>query len=214
MDGRHRHFLSLALCLSLPLVLPSGARAADPQAAAPSPSPTIAPSPSPAPATPVAEPSPVVGGRLRAGANPRPWANRNLPPLASGGVGTDGKPAADAEDSAAVRRVIEQLPPEERAVFLRNFQRWAQLTTEERQTLRRQADERRQRIMEEMETALRESGLHLDEDRRQVFMLRYRQERRKLELELQEKIATERARRTPEIVERLKREFETPPPVR
>ena len=110
-----------------------------------------------------------------------------------------------------MQHVIEQLPPEERVVFLRNFKRWAQLTTEERQTLRRQANERHQRMVEETETALRETGLHLDDDRREVFMLRYGQERRKLERELQEKIAAERARRTPEIIERLRREFEPAP---
>lgn len=116
----------------------------------------------------------------------------------------------DAE-SAAVQRIIEQLPAEERSVFMRNFKRWAQMTTDERQTLRRQAVERRQRMEEEMESALRESGLHLDSDHREVFMLRYGQERRKLERELQEKIAAERARRTPEIIERLRKEFGAAP---
>ena len=102
------------------------------------------------------------------------------------------------------QRRIEQLPAEEREAFKRNLRVWREFSPEERDVVRREADER---MRVEMEKALQESGLHLDKDQREVFALRYRQERRRMERELQEKIQVERARRLPTIVEGLKREF-------
>ena len=74
--------------------------------------------------------------------------------------------------------------------------------------MRKEADER---TRAEVEKAFQESGLHLDKDRREVFGLRYRQERRKLERELQEKLEAERTRRLPGIINELKREFADKP---
>ena len=102
------------------------------------------------------------------------------------------------------QRRIEQLPPEEREAFKRNLSLWRELSPDEREGVRKEADER---IRLEIEKALQESGLHLDKDRQEVFALRYRQERRRMERELQEKIAAERARRLPAILDGLKREF-------
>ena len=78
----------------------------------------------------------------------------------------------------------------------------------------RRADER---AKQETDKAYQESGLTLDRDEREVFDLRYRQERRKLERELQDRANAERARRLAEISDRLKHEFTgrtagTPPP--
>lgn len=109
----------------------------------------------------------------------------------------------DASDQEAQRR-IDELPPDEQAAFKRNLRLWRQLTPEEREAMRREvADHTR----EEVERAYQASGLRLDKDGREVFGLRYRQERRKLERELQEKMAAERTRRLPGLVEGLKREF-------
>ena len=103
-----------------------------------------------------------------------------------------------------VQRRLEQLSPEERESFKRNLRVWRQLTPEERETVRKEATDR---TREEIERAYGQSGLHLDKDQREVFGLRYRQERRKLERELQEKADAERARRLPGLVEGLKKEF-------
>ena len=77
--------------------------------------------------------------------------------------------------------------------------------------MRKEADER---MRAEIEKAYQESGLHLDKDRREVFGLRYRQERRRLERDLQEKLEAERARRLPGVIDELKREFADRPPAR
>ena len=99
---------------------------------------------------------------------------------------------ATSEQEAQKR--IEQLPPEERKAFKRNLRVWRELSPDEREVVRKDADER---MRTEIEKAYQESGLHLDKDRREVFGLRYRQERRRLERELQEKLEAERARRLP-----------------
>ncbi len=97
-----------------------------------------------------------------------------------------------------------QLSPEEHAAYERNLTVWQGMPPEEKAALRSLAAER---VQEEIEKAYESSGLNLNPDQREVFELRYRQERRRLERELQEKARVERARRTPEIMERLKREF-------
>ncbi len=106
-------------------------------------------------------------------------------------------------------RIEGPLPPDERAAYERNLALWLALPPDERQALRGQATER---IREETEKAYASLGLNLNDDQREVFALRYRQERRRLEREIQEKAKAERAHRLPEIMDRLKREFPTSPP--
>lgn len=106
-------------------------------------------------------------------------------------------------------RAMPQLTPEEKEAYERNLTLWLALPPEERVALRGEATER---IREETEKAYESSGLTLNDDQREVFALRYRQERRRLERELQDKAKAERARRLPEIMERLKHEFPAPGP--
>jgi hypothetical protein len=105
------------------------------------------------------------------------------------------------------RRRMEQLPPEERETFKRNLETWRGLPPDERAALRNIAHEH---MHAEIDKAMQDSGLRLNEDQRELFSLRYTQERRKLERDLQSQAATERARRMPEIVARLRREFGGP----
>ena len=136
-------------------------------------------------------------------------------PTASAAITPTGAAAADAAlrkrmterrqrelatGEQEVQRRIEQLPPEEREAFKRNLRVWRQLPPEEREMVRKEATDR---TREEIDRAYGQSGLHLDKDQREVFGLRYRQERRKLERELQEKMDAERARRLPGLVEEL-----------
>ena len=101
-------------------------------------------------------------------------------------------------------RTMPQLTPEEKEAYERNLTLWLALPPDERQALRGEATER---IRIETEKAYEISGLHLNDDQREVFALRYRQERRRLERELQEKARAERERRLPEILEHIKHEF-------
>ena len=113
-----------------------------------------------------------------------------------------------ALDDQEAQKRIDQLPPEEREAYKRNLRVWGELSPEGREAMRKEADER---MRTQVEKAYQESGLHLDKDRREVFGLRYRQERRKLERELQEKLEAERAHRLPGIIDGLKRELADKP---
>ena len=99
---------------------------------------------------------------------------------------------------------LDQLPPDERAAYQRNLPLWRQLPEEERDALRKRADER---ARQEIDRAYQETGLNLDHDQREVFDLRYKQERRRLEHDLQEKANAERQRWLVEVTARLKQEF-------
>ncbi len=101
-------------------------------------------------------------------------------------------------------RRLEQLPPDERETFKHNLALWHDLPPEERMALR---DLARARAHAEVDKAIQESGLRLDQDQREMYGLRYAQERRKLERDLQRKAALERAQRMPEILAKLKSEF-------
>ncbi len=117
------------------------------------------------------------------------------------------KAAMDAHEpngQAGVAERIARMSPEERAAFQRNLKVWQQLPPEERQDIRKQANARNR---EEILGALRDSGLQLNDDQKEIFALRYLQERRKLEREIEKQASAERARRLPLILQGLKHEF-------
>ena len=125
------------------------------------------------------------GGRIRAAIIAEQMGE---PPEAGGGV--------------AAR--LARMTPAEQEAFKRNLLIWQQMPREQRQALREQFNQHKR---EEVQAALRESGLNLNSDQREMFALRYMQERRKLERDIQDQANAERARRMPEIIERLRREF-------
>lgn len=104
-------------------------------------------------------------------------------------------------------RSLEGVPVAEREAFLRNLQRWRAMPQAEREAIRQQFRIKNDQRRVEAERALADTGLQLGPDQREVFLLRYQQERRKLERELREALRAERARRLPEVNARLKREF-------
>ena len=225
MDRRHRTLLSLrgwllagtgmALAFvgtvraQVPPPTPSASatpwvQAPPANAPAPTPPPRPPKPPKPAPPRPAPDGSPLPEDVKREMVRRRQEEKR-----AAGDLGKPippGSPAAELDEKleARVSARLAQLPPEERAVAQRNLAVWRQLSPEEREGLRRQVVER---VHQEMDRAYQESGLSLDRDQREIFNLRYRQERRKLERELQEKINAERQRRLGEITARLKSEF-------
>jgi hypothetical protein len=67
---------------------------------------------------------------------------------------------------------------------------------------------RREQIRRETETALRDSGLMLDPERRNLFESRYIQERRKIEQSLRHQIEVERQQQLPSLIQQLKKEFQ------
>lgn len=115
--------------------------------------------------------------------------------------------AANSPELENVRKAIEALTPEQRKHFRENFVRWMNLTPEERSALREKEDVRHQRMAEEVEAALQQTGLQLEPGRRAQFAKRYAEERRKLEERLRQETEEKRRPAVQQIIARLKSEF-------
>jgi len=86
------------------------------------------------------------------------------------------------------------------------------MSPQERQIIRQREAIRRERIKRETEAALRDSGLLLDQERRNLFESRYMQERRKMEQALRQQIEAERQQQLPTLIQELKKEFQSQQP--
>jgi hypothetical protein len=103
------------------------------------------------------------------------------------------------------------LPPAARQDFRRNAERWMRMGPEERKIMRERENLRRAQIKREAESALRDSGLPLDQEKRSQFESRYIQERRRMEQTLRQQIENERQQQLPALIQQLKREFQLEP---
>lgn len=123
------------------------------------------------------------------------------------------RPAATAAspEFENVRKALDALTPEQRKRFQENFARWSNLPPDEKAALRNREDLRRRRMLEEVESAIQETGLDLDKDRRAQFTKRYAEERRKVEEQLRRETEEKRRPLVKDIVARLKTEFATAP---
>ncbi len=74
--------------------------------------------------------------------------------------------------------------------------------------MRQRENLRRERIRRETEAAMRDSGLLLDQQRRDLFESRYMQERRKMEQGLRQQIEAERQQQLPALIQQLRKEFQ------
>lgn len=116
----------------------------------------------------------------------------------------DGTPSPEMENA---RRALEALTPEQRKRFQENFMRWANLSPDEKKALRDREEVRKKFMQQEIETAIRESGLHLDGSRRGEFVKRYGEERRKIEEQLRKESNEKRKPLVREMLGKLKSEF-------
>jgi hypothetical protein len=104
------------------------------------------------------------------------------------------------------------MPPEDRQIFRRNAERWMQMGPEERRIMREREKAYRDRVKVEVDGALRDSGLHLEGEKRAQFEQRYLQERRRIEYALRQETEAKRQEQLPALRERLKKEFQEPSP--
>jgi hypothetical protein len=102
--------------------------------------------------------------------------------------------------------------PGDRQMFRRNAERWLRMSPQQQQVLRERERVRQQQIRTEVDAAIRQSGLKLDQKGRQEFEIRYRQERRRIEQELRQESESKRQKELPQLNERLKKEFQTTKP--
>jgi dsDNA-binding SOS-regulon protein len=108
-------------------------------------------------------------------------------------------------------RMFEQLTPDQKNKFLENLDQWKAMSPEEQELFRDRELFRRQKIASEIQDALGKSGLHLDDDQREVYVLRYTQERRKIEEALRKEMDHQRQVMVADMLARLKVEFSSTP---
>jgi len=102
--------------------------------------------------------------------------------------------------------------PQDRQAFRRNAERWLKMDAQQQQVLRERERLRQQQIRGEVDAAIRQSGLRLDQKGREQFEMRYRQERRMMERALREEFESKRQQELPQLNERLKKEFQSQGP--
>lgn len=105
------------------------------------------------------------------------------------------------------QKLFDRLTPEEKERFKENFERWKALPPEERQALMMHEKMRRERMLQEIDETIKKTGLQLDKDRREMFALRYAQERRKIEEQLRREMEEKRRPLLKEMIDRLSNEF-------
>jgi hypothetical protein len=106
-----------------------------------------------------------------------------------------------------VRRALEALTPEQRQRFIENLKRWSNLPPEEKRVLADREGLRRKKIADEIDAAIKSTGLTLEGERRALFARRYAEERRKVEEQLHRELEEKRRPLVNEFVARLKAEF-------
>jgi predicted glutamine amidotransferase len=122
------------------------------------------------------------------------------------------KPApAKPDEWSEARKIFEQLSPDQQKKFLDNLDQWKAMPPEEQELFRDRELFRREKIAQEIQDAINKSSLHLDEDQREVYALRYTQERRKIEEALRKDEDQKRQVMVSEMLTRLKLEFSATP---
>lgn len=104
---------------------------------------------------------------------------------------------------------LKHLSPSEREKFMENWQKWRSMDGRLRREMQSRAMADFKRIKDTIDDAIESLDIELDRDGRELFMLRYRQERRKIEETLQSEIRGRRETLNSEMLERLKGEFKT-----
>ncbi len=118
-----------------------------------------------------------------------------------------GDDGGEREIPGKFRERFEKLPPDAKRKFLANWSKWRKMNPREREEVVERALNERARIDRVIDEAIAKLGLELTPDEREVFELRYRQERRKLEEGLRDEVNEMRATRVDAMLEELRAEF-------
>lgn len=148
----------------------------------------------------------------------RPFFGRG--PEGKGGPdwkGSPGNPGGQqpGPDGAVMRdramREIQKLTPEQRSEVWRCVWAVLNLPAEKRQQLLGQDDDRRKKMREQIEQALKDNGIELNDENKRRFFHRYFEERRAIEEKLRKDEAERRQALMREMAEKLKKEFSAAP---
>jgi len=106
-------------------------------------------------------------------------------------------------------RELQKLSPEQRADIWKAVWAVLNLPPEKRQMVLGMDEDRRKVAREEIERAMSDAGLQLDEEKKKRFVGRYFEERRTIEEKLRKESEEKRRHFLGEMRARLKQEFET-----
>jgi hypothetical protein len=106
-------------------------------------------------------------------------------------------------------RELEKLTPEQRIEVWRSVWAVLNLSPEKRQELISMEDERRQKVREEIEKMLKNTGIQVADDQRRKFFHRYFSGRKAIEEQLKKEGEERRQALTTELEGKLKQEFGT-----
>ena len=135
------------------------------------------------------------------------WADPTPSPTPHPTPAAKSKASEKPDQWSDARRFFMQLSPVQQQKFFDNLEQWKAMSPEEQALLRDQDVIRRQRMAQEIQDAIAKSGLNLDDDQREVYALRYSQERRKIEDELRKETQAKRQVMVADMLVRLKAEF-------
>ena len=105
-------------------------------------------------------------------------------------------------------RELQKLSPEKREDLWKAVWAVINLPPEKRQMILGMDDDRRKFAREEIDRAMSDSGLQLDDEKRMLFVRRYFEERRTIEEKLRKESDEKRRQLLGEMRARLKQEFE------
>ena len=105
-------------------------------------------------------------------------------------------------------RELQKLSPEQRADLWKTVWAVLNLPPEKRQALLGMDEDRRKIAREEIDHAMSDGGLKLDDEKRMLFVRRYFEERRTIEEKLRKDADEKRRQFLGEMRARLKQEFE------
>ena len=120
------------------------------------------------------------------------------------------RPLIGSPDFQKAREAMRELTPEERKKWIENFRRWQDLPPPAKQALLDRQEQFQKRMREDLDNALKQSGLQLNDEQRKRFAERYTEERRRIEEDLRRQMEEQRRPRVDALVEKLKLEFSAP----
>jgi len=120
-----------------------------------------------------------------------------------------GGPGGNSQDAEKVRQAFQQMNPEERGRWVQRLKEFSDLSPEKKKELFERGEYFRRKMREDVESAIRQSGLNLTDEQKKKFADRYFEERRVIEEELRKQMEELRRPKVEALVEKLKQEFAT-----
>ncbi len=109
-----------------------------------------------------------------------------------------------------VLKELEKLTPEQRMEVWRTAWSVLKMPAEKKKEIIGMDDQRRRRVREEIEKAIKDNGIEMDDARKREFFGRYFQGRREIEVQILKENESRRQTLMRELAEKLKAEFARP----